>query len=184
MHPAHFIAVRVAHADAVATSRYVLKADPAVRVSARAHKMSKSRGNVVNPDDIVQAYGADVSSHMSLPPRRPDSRHLKSGADSLRLYEMFMGPLRETKVWSTRSVDGVHRFLGRVWRLFEAHASTASQVKPSAEQMRTLHSTIKRVTGAMCSLICFGQMWFDDCMAHLSLQRTLRRCASTPPSLR
>ena len=60
---------------------------------------------------------------------------------------MFMGPLRETKVWSTRSVDGVHRFLGRVWRLYEAHASGADGA-PSEEQLRVLHSTIKRVTGA------------------------------------
>ena len=54
----------------------MLRADPGVRVSSRAHKMSKSRGNVVNPDDVVTMYGAD----------------------SLRLYEMFMGPLRDTKV--------------------------------------------------------------------------------------
>jgi leucyl-tRNA synthetase len=60
---------------------YVLKSDPSVRVHARAHKMSKSRGNVVNPDDVVWQYGAD----------------------SLRLYEMFMGPLRDTKV---RAGDG------------------------------------------------------------------------------
>ena len=61
---------------------FVLCADPGVAVSARAHKMSKSRGNVVNPDDVVVAYGAD----------------------SLRLYEMFMGPLRDTKVgsWTTK----------------------------------------------------------------------------------
>ena len=59
-----------------------------------------------------------------------------------------MGPLRETKVWSTRSVDGVHRFLGRVWRLYEAHASSAVDGAPSEEQLRVLHSTIKRVTGA------------------------------------
>ena len=58
--------------------------------------MSKSRGNVITPDVIVHQYGAD----------------------SLRLYEMFMGPLRETKVWSTQSVEGVHRFLARVHRLF------------------------------------------------------------------
>ena len=57
-------------------SGHVLRADPSVRVSSRAHKMSKSRGNVVNPDDVVTMYGAD----------------------SLRLYEMFMGPLRDTKV--------------------------------------------------------------------------------------
>lgn len=75
----------------------MLKSDDSVRVSARAHKMSKSRGNVVNPDDVVSEYGAD----------------------SLRLYEMFMGPLRETKVWSTKSVEGVYRFLGRCWRLLE-----------------------------------------------------------------
>jgi len=71
-----------------------------------------------------------------------------AGADSLRMYEMFMGPLRETKVWSTRSVDGVHRFLGRVWRLYEAHASPSSDAAPSEEQLRVLHATIKRVTGA------------------------------------
>lgn len=55
---------------------FVLRSDPAVRVSSRAHKMSKSRGNVVNPDDVITMYGAD----------------------SLRLYEMFMGPIRDTKV--------------------------------------------------------------------------------------
>ena len=67
---------RVAEADVEKTGRgYVLRADAGVAVSARAHKMSKSRGNVVNPDDVVFAYGAD----------------------SLRLYEMFMGPLRDTK---------------------------------------------------------------------------------------
>ena len=75
---------------------FVLRADATVPVHARAFKMSKSRGNVVNPDDVVHAYGAD----------------------SLRLYEMFMGPLRDVKVWSTQSVEGVHRFLTRVHRLF------------------------------------------------------------------
>lgn len=102
---------------------FVMKADPKVRVSARSFKMSKSRGNVVNPDDVVDSYGAD----------------------SLRLYEMFMGPLRETKVWNTRSVDGVYRFLGRVWRLFAANAGCLD-AKPTAEQLTMLHSTIKRVT--------------------------------------
>ncbi|KAG2500715.1 hypothetical protein HYH03_001480 [Edaphochlamys debaryana] len=100
---------------------YVLKADSKVRVSARAHKMSKSRGNVINPDDVVDQFGAD----------------------SLRLYEMFMGPLRDTKVWSTRGVEGVHRFLARVWRLFEGGVSDEA---PTKEQMRLLHQTIKKVT--------------------------------------
>ena len=78
----------------------MLRADPSVPVHARAFKMSKSRGNVINPDDVVHEYGAD----------------------SLRLYEMFMGPLRDVKVWSTASVEGVHRFLARVHRLFAAGA--------------------------------------------------------------
>ncbi|CAI5534678.1 unnamed protein product [Closterium sp. Naga37s-1] len=116
---------------------YVLKADPSVGVSARAHKMSKSRGNVVNPDHVVFEFGAD----------------------SLRLYEMFMGPLRETKVWSTKGVEGVHRFLARVWRLlvgqadpatgqYRAHGVAPSVVDdaPTEEQLRALHACIHKVT--------------------------------------
>lgn len=100
---------------------FTLRSSPGVRVSARAHKMSKSRGNVINPDDVVHAFGAD----------------------SLRLYEMFMGPLRETKVWSTRGVEGVHRFLARVYRVFD---SGLSDDAPTRDQLRLLHLTIKKVT--------------------------------------
>eukprot|EP00879_Flechtneria_rotunda_P026887 GHRR01028726.1.p1 GENE.GHRR01028726.1~~GHRR01028726.1.p1 ORF type:complete len:534 (+),score=200.19 GHRR01028726.1:97-1602(+) len=100
---------------------YVLKSDPSIRATARAHKMSKSRGNVVNPDDVVE----------------------ECGGDSLRLYEMFMGPLRDTKVWSTRGVEGVHRFLARVYRAFEAGVSDEPATK---DQLRLLHATIKKVT--------------------------------------
>lgn len=78
-----------------AGNAFVLAADESIRVTAKSHKMSKSRGNVVNPDDIVKQYGAD----------------------SLRLYEMFMGPLREKKTWNTRSIEGVHRFLAKAHRL-------------------------------------------------------------------
>jgi leucyl-tRNA synthetase len=74
---------------------FVLAADPEVPVEARAHKMSKARGNVINPDDIVKEYGAD----------------------SLRLYEMFMGPLEAVKPWSMKGVEGVYRFLARAWRM-------------------------------------------------------------------
>lgn len=163
---------------------YVLKSDPSVKVSARAHKMSKSRGNVVNPDDVVDQFGAD----------------------SLRLYEMFMGPLRDTKVggggeggwgkrgrggegegwgmcrgeerrwlgpgrmafaagagradhstrfaapsrrpkvWSTRGVEGVHRFLARAWRALEGGVTDDA---PTKDQLRLLHATIKKVPAAM-----------------------------------
>ncbi len=90
-------------------------------------KMSKSRGNVVNPDDVIHEYGAD----------------------SMRLYEMFMGPLTQSKPWSTRGVEGVYRFLQRVWRLYaDANDRLSPQVmdmEPTAEQLKVLHKTIKKV---------------------------------------
>jgi leucyl-tRNA synthetase len=112
-------------------------------------KMSKSRGNVVNPDDVLVEYGADA----------------------FRLYEMFMGPLQDTKPWNTKGVEGVYRFLGRVWRLFvDEKAETAfEQAETTAQnknelldlilldggitdaaatpaQLKALHACIKKVT--------------------------------------
>jgi leucyl-tRNA synthetase len=103
----------------------------AIELTGRAHKMSKSRKNVVNPDDVVADYGAD----------------------SLRLYEMFMGPLDAVKPWSMRGVEGVYRFLGRVWRVFIDDraedmrlAEAVRDVPPERETLRQLHATIRRVT--------------------------------------
>ncbi|GGG55945.1 leucine--tRNA ligase [Paenibacillus radicis (ex Gao et al. 2016)] len=92
-------------------------------------KMSKSRGNVINPDDIVNEFGADT----------------------LRMYEMFMGPLEATKPWSTNGVEGSYRFLSRVWRLFinEEDGSLNAKIdagEPSEAFKRTWHRTIKKVT--------------------------------------
>jgi len=94
-------------------------------------KMSKSRGNVINPDDVVDNYGADA----------------------LRLYEMFMGPLTQVKPWQMKGVEGVYRFLGRVWRMItDSKAddvvlnSAVTDAAPSEEQRRILHKTIKAVT--------------------------------------
>jgi leucyl-tRNA synthetase len=110
---------------------FVLKENPKVRVDARAHKMSKARGNVVNPDHVVDEYGAD----------------------SLRLYEMFMGPLEAVKPWSMLGVEGVYRFLGRVWRLFiddrAEQVRLADAVRgaaPDRDTLRKLHLTIRKVT--------------------------------------
>lgn len=110
---------------------FVLKENPSIRVEARAHKMSKSRGNVVNPDKVIEEYGAD----------------------SLRLYEMFMGPLEAVKPWSTKSVEGVYRFLSRAWRMIiDDPAETMSlnpaikDVTPDKETLHVLHRTIQKVT--------------------------------------
>jgi len=92
-------------------------------------KMSKSRGNVINPDDIVNEFGADT----------------------LRLYEMFMGPLEATKPWNTNGVEGAYRFLGRIWRLYvtesgELNPRIADTEQASEAFMRTWHRSVKKIT--------------------------------------
>ena len=116
---------------------FVLKSDPTIRVHSRAHKMSKSRGNVINPDAIVADYGADA----------------------LRLYEMFMGPLEASKPWSMDGVKGVRSFLDRVWRMIVDDRSEELQLSPAvqdveadSEASRILHKTIKAVTEDVHSL--------------------------------
>jgi leucyl-tRNA synthetase len=99
---------------------FVLKAQPEIVIDARAHKMSKSRGNVVNPDAIVKQFGADA----------------------LRLYEMFMGPLEATKPWSTDSIQGVRRFLDRAYTVGTRKPSESA---PEDALLRTLHRTIRKV---------------------------------------
>jgi leucyl-tRNA synthetase len=96
-------------------------------------KMSKSRGNVINPDDVVARYGADT----------------------LRMYEMFMGPLERDKPWSTAAIEGVYRFAQRAWRLFIDDGDEdkpreprllVSAGDPSAEDLKITHKTIRKVT--------------------------------------
>ncbi len=98
-------------------------------------KMSKSRGNVINPDEIVNEYGADT----------------------LRIYEMFMGPLEATKPWNTNGVEGAHRFLSRVYRMFvDDNGGLSTKISDTAagtdEFKRTWHKTIKKVTEDMEAL--------------------------------
>ncbi len=88
-------------------------------------KMSKRWGNVVNPDDVCRDYGADT----------------------LRLYEMFLGPLTDSKPWNTHGIEGVSRFLGKFWRLFyDFDTWVVNDEKASAEELKVLHKTIKKVT--------------------------------------
>lgn len=107
-------------------------------LGADGQKMSKSRGNVVNPDDVINDYGADA----------------------FRLYEMFMGPLEQMKPWSMKGVEGVYRFLARVWRLVMQEdqegrwqmSDAVADIEPTASQLRTLHATIKKVTADISTL--------------------------------
>jgi leucyl-tRNA synthetase len=111
----------------------VLKANPAIRVDARSYKMSKARGNVVNPDDIVRDYGADT----------------------FRLYEMYLGPLEAQKPWNTRDIVGMSRFLDSVWRNLigedregvspETGTARVADVEIFEALERQLHRAIKKV---------------------------------------
>jgi leucyl-tRNA synthetase len=108
--------------------RVVLKADPSIAVDARSFKMSKSRGNVVNPDEIVRDFGADA----------------------FRLYEMYMGPLEAQKPWSTRDIVGMSRFLNSVWRHFAGDEESGKRAMVEAIPVpdaldRQMHRTIRKV---------------------------------------
>ncbi|MGM0377288.1 MAG: class I tRNA ligase family protein, partial [Bacteroidota bacterium] len=89
-------------------------------------KMSKSMYNVVNPDDIIEQYGADT----------------------LRLYEMFLGPLEQSKPWDTKGIDGVHKFLRKTWRLFldQNGQLQLNDDEPEEKELKVLHRTIDKVT--------------------------------------
>jgi leucyl-tRNA synthetase len=94
-------------------------------VGREVEKMSKSKYNVVNPDDICNEYGADT----------------------LRLYEMFLGPLEQAKPWNTAGITGVYGFLKKLWRLyFDDNGLIVTDAEPTADMYKSLHKTIKKVT--------------------------------------
>jgi len=114
---------------------FVLKDNPAIQVESRSFKMSKSRGNTVSPDAIIEEYGADA----------------------LRLYEMFLGPLEAMKPWNTKGIEGVARFLKRVWREYiDEEGKVSSKISDSLEESleteKVLQETIKKVTDDIESL--------------------------------
>jgi leucyl-tRNA synthetase len=95
------------------------------KVGREVEKMSKSKYNVVNPDEICDQYGADT----------------------LRMYEMFLGPLEQAKPWNTAGISGVHNFLNKYWRLFyKNEAYIVNNIKPDKKALKVLHETIKKVT--------------------------------------
>ncbi|MGJ8591859.1 MAG: leucine--tRNA ligase [Aquaticitalea sp.] len=105
-------------------AEFVREDDGTFKVSREVEKMSKSKYNVVNPDAICEQYGAD----------------------SLRLYEMFLGPLEQAKPWNTAGITGVHGFLKKFWKLYIGeNGLNVNDAKPTADNLKTLHKTIKKV---------------------------------------
>ena len=135
-------------------------------------KMSKSMFNVVNPDDIVERYGADT----------------------LRLYEMFLGPLEQSKPWDTNGIDGVNRFLKKLWGLFyKGDDMVITDVEPTADELKTLHKLIKKVTydienfsfntSISAFMICVNELTSLKCKSKAILEQVLVVLAPFAPHI-
>lgn len=135
-------------------------------------KMSKSMFNVVNPDDIVENYGADT----------------------LRLYEMFLGPLEQSKPWDTNGIDGVHRFLRKLWNLFHTGEQLdLSTDAPTKEELKSLHKLIKKVstdieafsfnTSVSAFMICVNELTTLKCRKKTILQELIIILAPFAPHI-
>ncbi len=135
-------------------------------------KMSKSMFNVVNPDDIVERYGADT----------------------LRLYEMFLGPLEQSKPWDTNGIDGVNRFLKKLWGLFyKGDQFLVTDEKPSKDSLKSLHKLIKKVTwdienfsfntSIAAFMICVNELTAQKCHSREILQQLIVVLAPFAPHI-
>lgn len=129
------------------TAEFITEEDGSYQCGWAVEKMSKSMYNVVNPDDIIASYGADT----------------------LRLYEMFLGPLEQSKPWDTKGIDGVHRFLKKLFGLFYKEENLAvTDTKPTPEELKSLHKLIRKVgqdieqfsfnTSVSAFMICVGDL--------------------------
>ena len=129
------------------TAEFITEEDGSYQCGWAVEKMSKSMYNVVNPDDIIASYGADT----------------------LRLYEMFLGPLEQSKPWDTKGIDGVHRFLKKLFGLFYKEENLAvTDTEPTPEELKALHKLIRKVgqdieqfsfnTSVSAFMICVGDL--------------------------
>ncbi len=142
--------------------QFILEDDKYI-CGAEVEKMSKSKFNVVNPDDLVERYGADT----------------------LRLYEMFLGPLTESKPWDTRSIEGTFRFLRKLWRLFfdQNGKYLVTDEEPVKAELKSLHKTIKKVeedvenfsfnTSVSTFMICVNELSDLKCHKKAILEQLL-----------
>lgn len=139
---------------------------------SEVEKMSKSKWNVVNPDDIIAQYGADT----------------------LRMYEMFLGPLEDSKPWDTKGIEGVYRFLQKFWRLFHENGEIAISNEPPTEaELKLLHRTIKKITddierfsfntSVSAFMICVNELQTLKCRKKAILEPLARLLAPFAPHL-
>lgn len=139
---------------------------------SEVEKMSKSKRNVVNPDDIIAQYGADT----------------------LRLYEMFLGPLEDSKPWDTKGIEGVHRFLQKLWRLFHENGVLyISEETPSEAELKVLHRTIKKIiddierfsfnTCVSAFMICVNELQALKCRKKAVLDPLVRLLSPFAPHI-
>ncbi|WP_339726422.1 leucine--tRNA ligase [Maribacter stanieri] len=148
-----------------ADAEFITEEDGTFKVAREVEKMSKSKYNVVNPDAICEEYGAD----------------------SLRLYEMFLGPLEQSKPWNTAGITGTHSFLKKLWRLYAPFIDenavaerSRSEEEPSKESWKTLHKTIKKVeedienfsfnTSVSTFMICVNELSSQKCYSRKVLE--------------
>jgi leucyl-tRNA synthetase len=151
--------------DEFANAEFITEKDGTFKVGREVEKMSKSKYNVVNPDAICEEYGAD----------------------SLRLYEMFLGPLEQSKPWNTAGITGTHSFLKKLWRLYTPFLDenvvaehSRSEEEPSKESRKTLHKTIKKVeedienfsfnTSVSTFMICVNELSSQKCASRQVLE--------------
>lgn len=140
---------------------------------SEVEKMSKSKYNVVNPDDVIDQYGADT----------------------FRMYEMFLGPIEMHKPWDTQGIDGVHRFLKKLWRLFfdEKGTINISEEKATDAELKILHKTIKKIeedieklalnTGVSALMICVNELAALKCNKKEVLESLLLILAPFAPHI-
>ena len=136
-----------------ADSEFICETDGTYSCGYEVEKMSKSKYNVQTPDELVEKFGADT----------------------LRMYEMFLGPIEQTKPWDTKGINGVYNFLRKLWRLFhDAEGNIVlSENEPSKESLKTLHKTIKKMkddldrfsfnTGVSNFMICVNELTDQKC---------------------
>ena len=134
-------------------AEFILEENGTYICGHEVEKMSKSKFNVQTPDELVEQFGADT----------------------LRMYEMFLGPLEQSKPWDTKGINGVHNFLRKMWRLFHDEQGNVSldENKPSKDALKTLHKTIKKITddlnrysfntGVSAFMICVNELNDQKC---------------------